>query len=454
MTTDVTTENESPVATMEFVAPPTPQVSAPPSSRLGALVLQEIARRLPNQYGLSPTQASLVDTSTLVAAVFGRFFRVEGAGLNLGLTSSLWDEIGVVDTGARAAIFTRPPMKELAPKTLFAPLRTIYSGLVDAQPKYGTYFAWYGAYWYSFKSERSFMDVARGCIASFNRYRDDEILPKLEPVWNSYTVPRLRAAAEEAYTALVATDTPPCSKSEFVERLIARAKKKFPTPTTALRKIRLTIVEALPPDKQPPEHLIEAALDLKSLVEAETREQQARTEQAVAVAQTALFQAEMTEMQANQERQLIQEMHLRRLAEAEGLIRQQAQETIAPYEAAFDHGRAVIAEAVMAALEDVRIGKPIPPARIKSLKKATELCRLLTVGNADFEKKLKGLHDILQLPSAKRGKVALHDALADLEATTRLEAERIRQADADAARWQNAFTLFGGTGDASEKDSD
>ena len=422
------------------VAPPAPD---PGPTRPGFFILQEIVRRLPGAVGVTASQAALLNASVQVQASLGRFINITASGLTLFRTSSRWDEVGVAEHGARVDIFRHPPMKSLAPEATMEPFSQLYHAALDLRLKYGAYYRWFDAYFVTFKAERKLVEVFAALEARWSQQRQALIagLPEIRDWMQRH----LRAAAAEAYEAYAATASAP-SRTDFLDRALAQAEARFPTPELIESKLRIALLDVLPPDMQPTAEMIETVLGLKESIEAEARAATARAEQAEAEATVAQRQAEMMTLQQQAERDMIEKMHARRLAAADDLLRQEAEAQLAPHLAALQHAREVIHGAVSGALNDIRQGKQPARQRIASLKKAVALYHLVSAGEVDLDDKVAALSQIVQEPAARRSRPSFEKALADIESITAVEAARLQL----AGREDEWDALFKGYGDGQE----
>lgn len=418
------------------VAPPAP-------TRPGFFILQEIVKRLPNAVGVNASQAALLNASVQVHASLGRFINITASGLTLFRTSSRWDEVGVAEHGARVDIFRQPPLKSLAPEATMEPFSQLYHAALDLRLKYGAYYRWFDAYFVTFKAERKLVEVFAALEARWRQQRQALIagLPEIR-LWMQG---HMRAAAEEAYQAYAATASAP-SRADFVERVLAHAEARFPTAEVIENKLRIALLDVLPPDMQPTAEMIETVLGLKESIEAEARAAAARAQQAEAEATMAQHQAELMTLQQQAERDMIEKMHARRLAAADDLLRQEAEAQLAPHLAALQHAREVIHGAVSGALNDIRQGRQPSRQRVASLKKAVALYHLVSAGEVDLDDKVAALSQIVQEPAARRNRPSFEKALADIESITAVEAARLQL----AGREDEWDALFNGYGDGQE----
>lgn len=423
----------------DTVAPPitllTPLDLGASRPRPGIVILNEIVKRLPDQVGANSMQMPALSAALQVQLSLGRIINMRSSGLTIFQTASEWPDIGMDERGARAQVFRRPPMKSLAPSGTMEPALQLYHALLDLRPRYGSYQPWYNAYFVPFKAERKLMEVAGGLITKFDEFRDD-LIEKL-PEIHAWMEKSMRAAAAEAYDAYAATVKEPGLRKSFIDRVLAAAERRFPTPEKIHAKLVLEVVDVFPADMQPTAEMVELVTGLKEQVEAETRAAQARAEKEEAEAEAARSQAHMLEMQQQAERAMIEKMHQRRLAHADSLLRQEAEAQLAPVMAAFEHSRGIVHDSVAKALTYVREGKSIPSKVIESLRKNVQLYQLVTVGEVELDEKVTKLEAILKTPAAKRkANVSFENVLNEIEvmtavATARMELEA-RQDEWDA----------------------
>jgi hypothetical protein len=418
-----------------FLTPPDLDASRP---RPGVVILNEIVKQLPEQVGANAMQMPAFSAALQVQLSLGRILNVRSSGLTIFQTASEWPDLGVDEHGARARVFRRPPMKALAPPGTMEPAVQLYHALLDLRPRYGSYQPWYNAYFVPFKAERKLMQVANGLITKFNDFRD-ELADKL-PEIHSWMEDSMRAAAAEAYDAYAATVDAPGSRKSFIDRVLSAAERRFPSPEKIQSKLVLEVVDIFPADLQPTAEMIETILGLKEQIEAQTRVALAHAEKEEAEADAARSQAQMLEMRQHAEREMIEQMHERRLAHADSLLRQEAEAQLAPVMAAFEHSRAVIHDSVAKALAYVQDGKAIPGTVIKSLRKNVQLYQLVTVGEVELDEKVTSLEALLKEPAAKRKvNTSFENVLNEIEAMTAVANARL-ELEAREDEWDALFS--------------
>lgn len=285
-------------------------------------VLSELRRKHAAQFGLSDSRVELVSLDLEILNKTGTFVRIYAGGLTMFVKRANWRELGVPEESARKLRYKAPPKYLIDPDEVDW-FRNAAQRARDSLKAVSVDVEFMHPYrWVGYKDWSEWLTDFQATQAKWEQRRQQ--LVDGYDVHFQRMVEDFTRTANEAYEALVAAkvnDLP--SREEFVDRVVASAVARMPSPRIIEQRLVLEyIIPAVVTPTALEEELLEAGrVRQKRELEEERARQRLRTEREVAAIQRQI------ELDARQE-----EMFRQRLEQ----YRRQAESLQAPLEQVLD----------------------------------------------------------------------------------------------------------------------